>query len=91
MIRFSALLPAAALLAACQMAAAPEDEPATGTCPAPEFQSFVGQPITAIDPESVPELHRVIGPDTAVTMDFREERMNIEHDATRIVTRIYCG
>lgn len=89
MTRLICLLPAVATLAACQLETPAADAPAA--CPAAEFQSYVGQPISAIDPDSVPALHRVIGPNTAVTMDYIEQRMNIEHDATRIVTRIYCG
>lgn len=89
MTRFICLLPALATLAACQVETPATERPET--CPAADFQSFVGQPISALDPDAVPALHRVIGPNTAVTMDYVEERMNIEHDTTRIVTRIYCG
>lgn len=33
---------------------------------------------------------RVIGPDTVVTADYREDRLNIEVDARRIITRLAC-
>ena len=34
---------------------------------------------------------RVIRPGQAVTMDFREDRLNIEVDAALRITRVHCG
>jgi len=78
----------ALLLSACQM---PDvaDEPET--CMAAEIQQYVGQPLSALNQNDLPQPNRIIGPDTMVTMDFRPERLNVEHDRARIITRIYCG
>ena len=34
---------------------------------------------------------RIIGPDTAVTMDHRPDRLNIEVNGSGIIERVYCG
>lgn len=34
---------------------------------------------------------RVIPPDTAVTMDYRGDRLNIIHDEKKIITKVDCG
>jgi len=34
---------------------------------------------------------RWIRPDSAVTMDFREDRLNITYDEKMIITRVVCG
>ncbi len=34
---------------------------------------------------------RIFGPGAALTMDFREDRVNVELDAADRVVRIYCG
>jgi len=34
---------------------------------------------------------RWIGPDTMVTMDYREDRLNLHLDARNRVTRVACG
>lgn len=79
-------------LTACQTQM-PEEEASApgGTCTASELQAFVGQPLSALAVENIPGPVRVIGPDTAVTMDYREDRLNIEHDNSRTITRIACG
>lgn len=74
-------------LAACHPAAPPSgpDE-----CGAAALQHLRGQPVQ--DAPALPGMAvRIIGPDTAVTMDFRPDRLNIEHDHDRIITRVFCG
>ncbi len=80
-------------LAACQTTQRDSDQArADGpTCIADQLQDHVGQPISALDHNSLPQPMRVIGPGTAVTMDYRIERLNIEHDQSEIIQRIYCG
>ncbi len=34
---------------------------------------------------------RVIKPDHAVTMDYREDRVNINVDANNVITAVKCG
>lgn len=80
----------ALLLAACQpdMTAAP-DTPTS--CIASELQHLIDKPIEVLEEIALPEPTRIIGPDTAVTMDYREDRLNIAYARTRMITRVYCG
>jgi hypothetical protein len=41
--------------------------------------------------ESGAGLIRPIGPDTAVTRDFRPDRVNVEIDRNNTITRVSCG
>lgn len=60
-------------------------------CIAPDLQSVVGQPRSALNVAELPDPKRIIGPDTAVTMDYRPERLNLQHDARGTIIRIFCG
>ena len=69
---------------------------ATGACDAARAQGLVGRVATA---ELRAEAMRLSGAQslrnipegTMVTMDFREDRLNIELDRANRVTRIRCG
>ncbi len=74
-------------LAAC----VPEPGDTEDACGAGALQVLVGQPLAMFDPASVKGPVRVIAPGMPVTMDYRAERLNVEHDAARIITRIICG
>ena len=39
----------------------------------------------------LPEGARVLFPTTPATMDFREDRLNIEVDKADQIVRVYCG
>lgn len=65
-----------------------EDEDA---CGASQYQDLVGQPRSEAEAVDWPEPFRIVGPDTAVTMDFNPERINIVYDENDVVTRIDCG
>lgn len=81
------------LLAACQTdpMVSPPDDP-SDACGAAALQHLVGQPVTAFPPPAADDRNvRIIGPDMAVTMDYNPERLNVEYDARRIITRITCG
>ncbi|KAJ3280800.1 hypothetical protein HDU79_011338 [Rhizoclosmatium sp. JEL0117] len=46
----------------------------------PALQSllpFIGKPVSAIPANQLPQLHRVLGPKSMMTMDFNPERVNI--------------
>lgn len=65
-------------------------------CNAAAAQSYVGQQASAQVVEKArqqagAEVARVIPPDTAVTMEYREGRLNVYTDATNTITRIACG
>lgn len=67
-----------------------------GPCDATLAQGLIGR---AIDPNVGAEAMRLsgagalrwIGPNQAVTMDYRPDRLNVEYDASRRVTEIRCG
>ena len=66
------------------------------TCDANRARSLVGRPATS---ELGAEALRLSGartirwmpPGAVVTMDYREDRLNIELDAQNRVTRFHCG
>jgi hypothetical protein len=84
-----ALILSALNLSAC-MAEAPLD-PMAPSCGAEALQHLVGQPVANFTPPPQAKAVRVIGPDMAVTMDFRPDRLNVEHDKANIITRVACG
>lgn len=67
-----------------------------GKCDAAPVQALVGSTLTeamqqdALKRSGARSL-RVIPPGTAVTMDFREDRLNIDVDAAGKVTGVKCG
>ncbi|WP_375260606.1 I78 family peptidase inhibitor [Palleronia sp.] len=80
-----------ALLAACQTTSAPPTERGDCEATAQRLQSsMLGVPVSEID-GSGPGGRRVIGPDTAVTMDHVPARLNLETDENGRLTRAYCG
>ena len=78
-------------LVMCSMVlAACETTQTQNTCGADDYGSLVGQPLAAVTLPA--DLNaRIIGPDTAVTMDHRPERLNIEVDGRGTIERLYCG
>ena len=65
-----------------------EDQSALTSCGADVLQDRVGTQVT--DHAFVPGA-RIIPPGTAVTMDHRPDRLNVETDDNGVITRIYCG
>jgi Peptidase inhibitor I78 family len=62
-----------------------------GGCDAEMLGYLVGQDINEIDVATLPQPRRIIPPGTAVTMDYRADRTNIELDDEDRVVRVYCG
>ncbi|MCW3837965.1 I78 family peptidase inhibitor [Sphingomonas canadensis] len=97
------LLPAAALFAtaACipqsqPPAPQPAPAPASGTCNADGVRDLIGKPLTeAVAKEIVARTGSVsmrrIAPGMAVTMDYREDRVNAYVDDANVLTDIRCG
>lgn len=94
---------ASGLLLAVSACATPGDnDPTTpppigpATCNADAVQDLVGQTAnqslaaTAMERSGADTL-RWIPPNSAVTMDFRAERLNISYDQDLVVTDINCG
>lgn len=87
------LILAAFILAACQtdVETKPDNRPAPpDDCGASQYQSLIGTPV---DPAAFAghAALRIIPPGTAVTMDYRPDRLNVETDDSGIITRITCG
>lgn len=98
MIRF--LLPIALLSTAACQPVQPEPLPAPApeptACGSHKVQQFVGKKRSLALAESVASLSgakgiRWIEPGMAVTMDYREDRLNVTVDETGVITRIYCS
>ena len=64
---------------------------AAGDCPAAQHQDWVGQRVDALNEVDLPDGTRVLFPTTPATMDYREDRMNIEIDKADTIARVYCG
>ena len=61
---------------------------AEDVCGAAELQSLVGQNVAALGDRSV----RLIPPGTAITKDYRTERLNADLDAPGgTILRLWCG
>ena len=86
---------ALALLIAGCTTTAPAIE-ATGLCRPAPVQRFVGR---VLDDRLTARLRKISGAQTVrtvapgqmTTKDFRQERLTIDHDADRRITRISCG
>lgn len=84
-------LAAIALLAACEPVPVPvrPDTP-PDDCRASAYQGLVGQPVTVLAAMTFPIGTRQIGPDDAVTADFRPERLNIEYGRSGRIEKVAC-
>ena len=83
-------------LAACASQPATDAVASGGTCNAEPAQSHVGKPasdanIEAAFKASGAKTMRSIKPGQAVTMDYREDRVNVYQDASGNIERISCG
>ncbi|TGD65691.1 hypothetical protein EYC08_07370 [Tabrizicola sp. WMC-M-20] len=78
-----------AALAACQPVV--PDGPDLASCGANALQGLVGQPASVLETMKFGQQTRIIRPDTAVTMDYRVDRLNIEIDRTERISRVHCS
>ena len=91
------MLPALLAIAAC--ASPPKAEAvavADGACNAGPAQSYLGKPADAGNLQAAYKASgakgmRSIKPGQAVTMDYREDRVNVYLDANGNIERIACG
>ena len=92
-LRLLFMLTAVLGLAAC---ATQPQAVAGGTCNADPAQSQVGKPASDANVQvafkaSGAKTMRSIKPGQAVTMDYREDRVNVYQDASGNIERISCG
>ncbi|WP_332817051.1 I78 family peptidase inhibitor [Sphingopyxis sp.] len=96
-IAIAATLPLTACAAADTSAeSAPTPPPAEAACNADGVQSLVGQTATAavggqLLKGSGAATLRWVPPRTAVTMDFRPDRLTVSYDDALKIERISCG
>lgn len=65
--------------------------PMSNACGAASFHSLIGQPFSVLAATTFIGPMRIIRPDTAVTMDYIAERLNIYLDDDDIITGFTCG
>ncbi len=91
-MRMTLLIGAASLLAACETI----PQAGAGRCNAAKVARFTGALATSdlgttILRESRARTMRWIAPGTAVTMDYRGDRVNVRLDGRNFVTGVDCG
>ena len=64
---------------------------AASQCGADSRQNLVGTLESSLDQSTLPTLSRIIHPDSAVTMDYRQERLNVYVDESGKIERVTCG
>jgi Peptidase inhibitor I78 family len=93
-MRRPALILTCVALAACVPAeppVMPPPLPPEDACGAPGLHSLVGQSATVLETMRFGQQVRIIRPGMAVTMDYREDRLNIEIDKRETIIRVACG
>jgi len=60
-------------------------------CGAAGMQQLVGRDDAVLAAMTFPQGTRLIYPGTAVTEDYRPDRLNIDLDATGRITGLWCG
>ncbi|WP_135502226.1 I78 family peptidase inhibitor [Roseovarius aestuariivivens] len=78
---------AVAGLAACKT----EDTEKADACGGAGLGTLVGAPVSEFDADAWDGPVRILPPDSAMTMDHRPDRLNIDKDGTGTVTRVWCG
>jgi hypothetical protein len=93
------ILPAALALAACGGGGAGQrgagqpvaSAPVVDACGATAYSDRIGKDHSAFDFSAPSRPVRIVGPDMAMTMDYRTDRLNVDIDGTGRITRIWCG
>ena len=56
-----------------------------------DFEEWVGKTVDEAAIKETGRIHRIMTPDSMMTMDHNPERINVIHDDKKIVTRVWCG
>lgn len=91
MKKLIALMLLAGCSAAVTPAPSPVPSPAEDTCNAAAYAMLVGQPATALERVLLLGQVRVIRPNQAVTLDYRQDRINFLINADESIAAITCG
>lgn len=59
-------------------------------CGAAGYKGLIGQPREVLTPMKFAIGTRVIGPEDAVTADYREGRLNIEYGQSGLIEKVSC-
>ena len=88
----------AALLTACQEseaqdagAGAPALAMGQQDCGSKALQALIGQKSGILAEHDLPQPHRILSPNSIMTMDYRSERLNIYLDRHGVIEKISCG
>ncbi|MCK0767230.1 I78 family peptidase inhibitor [Chromohalobacter canadensis] len=92
----------ALLLAGCTGGPTPDEAPSPppmsqdDVCGADALQDYIGQhadeaTVAQLETDSDAERVRVIGPNQAVTMDYRADRLNVKLDDQDTIDELTCG
>jgi len=97
MIRLTLIAISTLTMTACATApraadpAPPPPSVVQDTCAAEAYQVLVGQRVSEVHTDSLPQPLRVYGRGDAVTMDFRPDRMNILVGDNGVIAEVKCG
>lgn len=69
----------------------PVDDGTADACGASQMQDLVGQPFSVLAAMTFATPMRLIRPDSAVTMDYSPERLNIIMDESDRIASVTCG
>lgn len=78
------------LLAACEPVPPPTPPAPVDECGAAGYQGLIGQPRSVLTAMRFPIGTRVIGPEDAVTADYRPDRLNIEYGSGGLIEKVSC-
>lgn len=56
-----------------------------------DFEVWVGQPVDEAAVKETGRVYRILPPNSMMTMDHNPDRINVEHDDAKTVTRVWCG
>lgn len=54
-------------------------------------KEWVGKDVDEAAVKKFAKSHRILGPNSAMTMDYRQDRINVETDDKGVVVRVFCG
>lgn len=78
------------LLAACQSPGAAQFQ-TENQCGASNRQNLVGTQVSSLDQSTLPKFSRIIYPKSAVTMDYRQDRLNVYVGEDGKIDKVTCG